>query len=76
MTAKQRTVKYGENKSCWQCRYQRLDIETTFLGICTWFSCHGRKDKDIPPEKVDEGCKFFIPKMAPCYQYKLAFNEY
>ena len=53
-------------KSCWQCEYQNLGGGTLF-GMCTWFSDNGRKDKDIPREKVDVGCKFFIAKMKTLF---------
>ena len=51
-----------KDKSCWNCKYQ--DVTTpVFLGTCTWFSKHKKgKDKDIPPEVVDEGCKLFQSK--------------
>jgi hypothetical protein len=50
-----------EERSCWVCRYQDLEGET-FLGRCTWFPHHGKGPaKDIPPEVVDKGCKFFDP---------------
>jgi hypothetical protein len=46
--------------NCWDCTYQQIGGET-FLGKCTWFSKHKReKDKDIPPEVVDAGCKHFV----------------
>lgn len=49
-------------KSCWDCGYQQLANET-FLGRCTWFSKHKKeKDKDIPPEVVDVGCKHFVQR--------------
>jgi hypothetical protein len=53
----------GQNdKSCWQCGYQHLANET-FLGKCTWFSKNKKgKDKDIPPEVVDVGCKHFVQR--------------
>ncbi|MBN1636317.1 MAG: hypothetical protein JW920_07375 [Deltaproteobacteria bacterium] len=49
-------------KSCWNCKYQDITRQDTFLGICTWFSKHGKKDKQIPPHKVDVGCNHFEPK--------------
>jgi len=48
-------------KNCWDCKYQRIAGDT-FLGICTWFSRHGKKDKEILPSVVDDGCKFFEPR--------------
>ena len=54
---------YRENgNSCWQCKFQKLG-GTTLFGICSWFSQNGKMDKEIPSEKVEFGCKFFIPKM-------------
>lgn len=45
--------------SCWNCKYNDLS-GITFFGRCTWFQKHGKgKNKEIPREKVDEGCKFF-----------------
>jgi len=49
-----------DGKSCWDCGYQQIGGDT-FLGKCTWFSKHKReKDKEIPPEVVDIGCKHFV----------------
>jgi hypothetical protein len=47
---------------CWDCSYQQIAGDT-FLGKCTWFSKHKReKDKEIPPEVVDVGCKHFVQR--------------
>lgn len=55
-------VRETEERCCWLCRYQDLDGET-FLGRCTWFPRHGKgPPKEIPPEVVDKGCKFFDPQ--------------
>lgn len=49
-------------KSCWDCPYQQIAGDT-FLGKCMWFSKHKReKDKEIPPEIVDVGWRFFVQK--------------
>lgn len=49
-------------KSCWDCSYQNI-TDNTFLGTCTWFSKNkSQKDKEIPPEVVDVGCKHFVQK--------------
>lgn len=48
-------------KNCWQCKYQNLG-GSTFFGICTWFSHNAKKNKEIPVNIVDVGCKYFIPK--------------
>lgn len=55
-----------ENKSskinCWECVYNDLS-GNSFLGICTWFEKHNRgKNKEIPPNVVDVGCKHFTSK--------------
>ncbi|MBW2560580.1 MAG: hypothetical protein JRE40_06960 [Deltaproteobacteria bacterium] len=54
---------HDSEMSCWNCRYQDITRQDTFLGVCTWFSKHGRKDKQIPPNKVDVGCNHFEPKL-------------
>jgi len=47
-------------KNCRDCSYRQLANEK-FLGRCTWFPKHKKeKDKDIPPEVVDVGCKHFV----------------
>jgi len=65
MAAKERSnATPGESgRSCWNCRYQDITRQDTFLGVCTWFSKHGRKDKQIPPDKVDVGCNHFEQKV-------------
>jgi hypothetical protein len=64
MTVNQSIAAHREHeKSCWDCKYQNLGGSTLF-GMCTWFSHNRKKDKEIPTEKVDVGCKFFIPKMT------------
>lgn len=50
-----------KERNCWECGYHDL-TGNTFLGKCTWFKEHGMKIKEIPPQKVDEGCKFFKKK--------------
>jgi hypothetical protein len=53
-----------DGRSCWNCVYQQIAGDT-FLGKCTWFSKHKReKDKEIPPERVDVGCKYFVQRGA------------
>lgn len=42
---------------CWGCAYQQIG-GVTFLGICRYFEKIGREAKEIPPDRVDEGCKF------------------
>jgi len=60
---KQETEKNTEqsDQSCWDCKYQQIG-GNTFLGICMWFSHHGKTDKEIPPSQVDVGCKYFSRK--------------
>jgi len=54
--------KIKNEKSCWICNYQQIGGDS-FLGKCTWFSKHKReKDKEIPPERVDVGCKYYTPR--------------
>ena len=49
-------------KSCWDCIYQQIAGET-FLGTCTWFSKHkAQKNKEIRPDIVDVGCKYFVKR--------------
>lgn len=49
-------------RSCWHCSYQQIAGDT-FLGKCTWFSKHKHeKDKEIPSEVVDVGCKHFAQR--------------
>ena len=55
-------------ENCWNCKYQDITRQDTFLGICTWFSKHGRKDKQIPPHKVDVGCNHFELKQKDACQ--------
>jgi hypothetical protein len=50
--------------SCWNCKFNDLS-GNTFLGICTWFAKHEKgQNKEIPPEVVDVGCKYFTPRNA------------
>lgn len=47
--------------SCWSCLFQDLNNET-FLGKCRFFEKRGLPARDIPPERVDEGCAHFEEK--------------
>jgi hypothetical protein len=47
-------------KNCWNCKYQENNSGDTFLGRCGWFRLKGQDSKDIPPERVDCGCKFWV----------------
>jgi hypothetical protein len=61
MTAHKGTV-YASRNSCWDCKYQQLAGDTS-LASAQWFSKHKReKDKEIPPEVVDVGCKLFVQR--------------
>ena len=60
MDAKDDKIK--NEKNCWGCDYQQIAGDT-FLGKCTWFSKHKQeKDKEIPSEMVDIGCKYYAPR--------------
>ena len=49
-------------KSCWTCAFQKI-AGMTFLGVCTWFERYRKgKNKDIPSELVDIGCKHWQKK--------------
>ena len=53
----------GEERSCWTCVYQDISGDTTFLGLCTWFEKNGKGvNKEIPPDRVDDGCKHWTEK--------------
>ena len=52
-----------QEKSCWSCSYQQIGGDT-FLGLCTYFSTVGNKNKEIPPEVVDKSCKYWTAKGA------------
>lgn len=48
-----------DKQNCWTCDYQQT-TDDTFLGKCTWFSKHkNEKAKEIPPNRVDVGCKYW-----------------
>jgi len=57
-----KTVAAVSGQSCWNCKYQNLTAQDTFLGVCTWFQNHGLQNKQIPPDVVDVGCKHFEPR--------------
>ena len=62
MNKSNKTTATVSGKSCWDCSYQQI-ANDTFLGKCTWFSKQKReKDKDIPPDVVDVGCKHFVQR--------------
>jgi hypothetical protein len=48
-------------KNCWNCAYQQIGGDT-FLGICRYFETVGKENKEIPPNTVDKGCKFWKAK--------------
>ena len=52
----------SSRRNCWSCKFQLHD-ESTLFGVCSWFSDHGRQNKDIPKEIVDIGCKFYLGKV-------------
>ncbi|OGV59074.1 MAG: hypothetical protein A2283_03800 [Lentisphaerae bacterium RIFOXYA12_FULL_48_11] len=49
-------------KSCWTCNFHDGWGPDTFLGRCKYFATQGKAAKDIPPEIVDKGCKFWKEK--------------
>ncbi|PTL36878.1 hypothetical protein CLG94_02025 [Candidatus Methylomirabilis limnetica] len=52
-----------EKKDCWSCAYQNILLQTTLLGICTWFEKNNKgQNKEIPADLVDKGCKQWIRK--------------
>ena len=44
--------------NCWTCGLQQLG-GINALGICKWFD----KPKEIPPDIVDKGCKYWRSKI-------------
>ena len=51
-----------ENKSCWTCIYHKNKDEK-LLGACGWFEMSGKgQNKDIPPDVVDKGCRYWNDK--------------
>lgn len=53
----------SDRKDCWTCDYQDNWGPSTFLGRCKYFATRGKKVKDILPEVVDVGCKFWEPRI-------------
>ena len=54
--------KAKNDKSCWNCVYHNIKGEN-LLGKCSWFRVKKKQEeKEIPPGKVDIGCKFFERK--------------
>lgn len=50
-------------KDCWSCAYQNILLQTTLLGICTWFEKNNKgQSKEIPADLVDKGCKQWMGK--------------
>jgi len=50
--------------NCWGCQFQQIGGDT-FLGICTWFEKNGKgKNKEITPQVVDQGCKYFLKRIV------------
>lgn len=49
-------------KSCWTCEFQKIG-GPTFLGVCTFFATVGKPNKDIPPQMVDVGCKYWMQRV-------------
>ena len=52
----------NNKNNCWNCKYHNL-ANDTFLGLCMWFKIHkNQQPKEILPDRVDKGCKFFQSK--------------
>lgn len=49
---------------CWTCRSQEL-AGPAFLGVCRYFERLGRPPREIPPDVVDVGCKFYEARPGP-----------
>jgi hypothetical protein len=49
-------------KNCWNCKYQSLKENKTFLGFCNYFKKLGKEKQLIPNHIVDFGCDKFIYK--------------
>ena len=43
---------------CWTCKYQQRG-GINLLGCCLYFELIDEEKKDIPPNVVDVGCKFY-----------------
>ena len=53
----------ADDRSCWTCRYQKNTSPDTFLGLCTRPApSNPDRNKEIPPEFVDKGCKLWGPR--------------
>lgn len=48
----------SEDRSCWSCVFRQAG-GMTLLGFCKWFERAGKPAKEVPPELVDAGCKFW-----------------
>ena len=48
-------------KECWTCKYHKIGGDT-FLGFCSYFETLNKEKKEIPPDIVDTGCKFWKDK--------------
>ena len=54
-----------KSKSCWTCLYHKNKDEK-LLGACGWFETSGKgQNKDIPPDVVDKGCRYWNDKAVP-----------
>jgi len=49
------------DNSCWTCAFQKLGGNDTFLGKCRFPARNNPdRDKKIPPEVVDNGCRHHV----------------
>ena len=53
--------KNSPSPQCWLCVYQQKG-GITLLGFCLYFLHLNQKKKEIPPEIVDKGCRYYFYK--------------
>lgn len=47
-----------EDKSCWTCRHQNINSQLTLIGNCMYPAKNNpERNKPVPPEIVDKGCR-------------------
>ena len=49
--------------NCWDCGLNKLG-GNTFFGYCLYWEQLGKEKKEIPPDIVDKGCKFWRSKFT------------
>ena len=50
-----------EDKRCWNCEYMK-DKQISLFGVCLYFLHLGKPAKDIPEDRANKGCKYFVKK--------------